>query len=153
MICFPQSRKKEFLSSHFFYTDYVFPECCTRRFCNNSFVVKTMKFNRFRNRKGFFFHVSFKLAWLKREIKIFLLINYSWKKILFFNISGVNCLNIFEICMHFINNEKKSFTISLLAILSFFILHIHLAIDTMNVFYRSEYKHKNFCFINDTAEL
>ena len=38
-------------------------------FCNNSFNVKTIKFNRFLNRKTLLFHVSFKLVWLKREIK------------------------------------------------------------------------------------
>ena len=38
-------------------------------FCNSSFNVKTIKFNRFHNRKTFLFHVSFKLVWLKCEIK------------------------------------------------------------------------------------
>ena len=38
-------------------------------FCNNSFDVKTIKFNRFHNWKTFLFHASFKLVWLKRKIK------------------------------------------------------------------------------------
>ena len=37
--------------------------------CNNSFDAKTIKFNRLHNRNFFLFHVSFKLVWLKREIK------------------------------------------------------------------------------------
>ena len=57
-----------------------FSQNVTRGFC---FDVKTIKFNRFHNWKTFLFHVSFKLVWLKREIKIFLLINYSWKKYYF----------------------------------------------------------------------
>ena len=71
---------KEFLLSHFFSSAYVFTECYTQLFCNNSFDVKTIKLKRLHNRKTFLFHVSFKLVWLKREMKIFLLINYSWKK-------------------------------------------------------------------------
>ena len=70
-------------------------------FCYNSFDVKSIKFNRLHNRKTFLFHVSFKLVWLKREIKIFLLINYSWKKI-FYNISGaIHSSNISEILILF----------------------------------------------------
>ena len=38
-------------------------------FCNNSFDVKTIKFNRFHNWKTFLFHISFKVVWSKREIK------------------------------------------------------------------------------------
>ena len=54
---------------YFFSSGYVFTECYTRFFCNNSFDVKSIKFNRLHNRKTFLFHVSFKLVWLKREIK------------------------------------------------------------------------------------
>ena len=69
MTRFHQSHKKEFLLSHFFSSDCVFTKCYTRLLCNNSFDVNTIKFNRFHNRKTFLFHVSFKLVWLKREIK------------------------------------------------------------------------------------
>ena len=49
---------------------WLFSQNVTRDiFCNNSFDVKTIKFNRFHNRKTFLFHVSFKLVWLKGEIK------------------------------------------------------------------------------------
>ena len=71
-------------------------------FCNNSFDVKTIKLNRFYNRKTFLFYISFKLVWLKREIKNIFLINHSWKKILFHNISGaIHSNNISEILILF----------------------------------------------------
>ena len=50
-------------------------------FCNNSFEVKTIKFNRFQNWQKNLFYVSFKLVWLKHEIKnIFL----PWKKFILY---------------------------------------------------------------------
>ena len=64
---------------------WLFSQNVTRDFfCNNSYDVETIKFNRLHNRKYFLFHVSFKLVWLKREkIYIFLLINYLRKKCYF----------------------------------------------------------------------
>ena len=71
-------------------------------FCNNSFDTKTIKFNRFQNRKTFLFHVL--SNWFEWNVKwkIFLLINYSWQKILFYNISGaIHSNNISEILILF----------------------------------------------------
>ena len=47
-----------FLLSHFVSSDF-FTECYTRLFCNNSFDVKTIKFNRFHNRKTFYISCFF----------------------------------------------------------------------------------------------
>ena len=97
MIRFYQSHKNEFLLSYFFSFDYVYTKYYSLLFCNNSFDVKTIKFNRFHNRKTFLFHASFNLVWLKREIKNISFINYSWKKKLFYNISGaIHSNNISE---------------------------------------------------------
>ena len=35
----------------------------------------------------------------------------------------------------------------------FFYLQIHLIIDVKDIFYRPEFKHKKFYFVNETAEL
>ena len=71
-------------------------------FCNNSFDVKTMEFNRFHNRKSFYF--TFLSNWFDWNVykKMFLLINYLWKKVLFCNISGaIHSNNISKILILF----------------------------------------------------
>ena len=57
-------------------------------------------FNRFHNRKTFLFHFSFKLVWLKREIKNISPHQLFMKKMLFYNISGaIHSNNISEIIL------------------------------------------------------
>ena len=64
------SKSQQRISIIIFLFFWLFSQNVTRDFfSNNSFDVKSVKFNRLHNRKYFLFHVSFKLVLLKREIK------------------------------------------------------------------------------------
>ena len=84
------------MSSHFFSSDYVFTKCYVQLFCNNSFDVNTIKFNRFHNQKKFiscFFQTGLIETWNKKYFSSLFM-----KKI-FYNISGEIHNNISEILL------------------------------------------------------